>query len=91
MAIARSLVSLFRVFVVFFIFIKIMIKKFTNKETGTISGAPIVAADPVTYVITAYGFYFFDDTATVVIAVGVGTTNLAFGKPDDLTDLFLTT
>jgi hypothetical protein len=35
----------------------------------------------VTYVITAYGFYFFDDTATVVIAVGVGTTNLAFGKP----------
>jgi hypothetical protein len=26
-------------------------------------------------------FYFFDDTATVVIAVGVGTTNLAFGKP----------
>ncbi len=52
-----------------------------NKETGTISGAPIVAADPVTYVITAYGFYFFDDTATVVIAVGVGTTNLAFGKP----------
>jgi hypothetical protein len=37
-----------------------------NKETGTISGAPIVAADPVTYVITAYGFYFFDDTATVV-------------------------
>jgi hypothetical protein len=24
-----------------------------NKKTGTISGAPIVAADPVTYVITA--------------------------------------
>jgi hypothetical protein len=39
-----------------------------NKETGTISGAPIVAADPVTYVITAYGFYFFDDTATVISA-----------------------
>jgi hypothetical protein len=38
----------------------------------SISGAPIVAADPVTYVITAYGFYFFDDTATVVIAVGAG-------------------
>jgi hypothetical protein len=28
----------------------------------------------------AHGFYFFDDTATVVIAVGVGTTNLALGK-----------
>jgi hypothetical protein len=27
-----------------------------------------------------HGFYFFDDTATVVIAVGVGTTNLALGK-----------
>jgi hypothetical protein len=51
-----------------------------NKETGTISGAPIVAADPVTYVITAYGFYFFDDTATVVIAVGAGTINLMIVK-----------
>jgi hypothetical protein len=67
-----------------------MIKKFPiafknnfvkAQETGTISGAPIVAADPVTYVITAYGFYFFDDTATVVIAVGAGTINLALGKP----------
>jgi hypothetical protein len=35
----------------------------------------------VTYVITAYGFYFFDDTATVVIAVGASTINLALGKP----------
>jgi hypothetical protein len=48
-----------------------------NKKTGTISGAPIVAADPVTYVVMAHGFYFFDDTATVVIAVGAGTINLA--------------
>ncbi|WP_180324180.1 galactose-binding domain-containing protein, partial [bacterium endosymbiont of Bathymodiolus sp. 5 South] len=60
-----------------------------NKETGTISGAPIVAADPVTYVITAYGFYFFDDTATVVIAVGAGTINLALGKPATQSSTFL--
>ena len=51
-----------------------------NKETGTISGAPIVAADPVIYTVTAIGRRG-QDTATVVIAVGVGTTNLAFGKP----------
>ncbi|VVH67380.1 Late competence protein ComGC, access of DNA to ComEA, FIG007487 [uncultured Gammaproteobacteria bacterium] len=60
-----------------------------NKETGTISGAPIVAADPVTYVITAYGFYFFDDTATVVIAVGASTINLALGKPATQSSTFL--
>jgi hypothetical protein len=28
----------------------------------------------------AHGFYFFDDTATVVIAVGAGTINLALGN-----------
>jgi hypothetical protein len=27
--------------------------------------SPIVAADPVTYVVMAHGFYFFDDTATL--------------------------
>jgi hypothetical protein len=48
--------------------------------TITISGTPIVASDPVTYVVTANGF-FSNDTATVVITIGVGTTNLAFGKP----------
>jgi hypothetical protein len=36
----------------------------------------------VTYVVTANGF-FSNDTATVVITIGVGTTNLAFGKPAD--------
>ena len=60
-----------------------------NKKTGTISGAPIVAADPVTYVIMAHGFYFFDDTATVVIAVGAGTINLALGKPATQSSTFL--
>ncbi|CAC9641182.1 hypothetical protein BCLUESOX_765 [bacterium endosymbiont of Bathymodiolus sp. 5 South] len=50
-----------------------------NKKTGTISGAPIVAADPVIYTVTAIGRRG-QDTATVVIAVGVGTTNLALGK-----------
>jgi hypothetical protein len=28
-----------------------------NKKTGTISGAPIVASDSVTYVVTANGFH----------------------------------
>jgi hypothetical protein len=45
--------------------------------------------NPVTYVITAYGFYFFDDTATVVIAVGAGTINLALGKPATQSSTFL--
>jgi sorbitol-specific phosphotransferase system component IIBC len=43
-----------------------------NTETGVISGVPIVASDPVTYVITATSFFTFnEDTATVVIAVGI--------------------
>ncbi|SSC07500.1 galactose-binding domain-containing protein [bacterium endosymbiont of Bathymodiolus sp. 5 South] len=50
-----------------------------NKKTGTISGAPIVASDSVTYVVTANGFHS-NDTVTVVIAVGVGTANLALRK-----------
>ena len=50
-----------------------------NTKTGTISGMPIVASNPVTYVVTAVNF-FAEDTATVVIAVGVGDINLAFGK-----------
>jgi hypothetical protein len=42
-------------------------------NTGTISGTPIASSDPVTYTVTAFGlFFFFSDTATVVIAVGVG-------------------
>jgi hypothetical protein len=33
------------------------------------------------YTVTAFGlFFFFSDTATVVIAVGVGDINLALGK-----------
>jgi hypothetical protein len=51
-----------------------------NKKTGGISGVPIVASDPVIYTVTATGRRGHD-TATVVITVGVGTTNLAFGKP----------
>ncbi|CAB5496310.1 hypothetical protein AZO1586I_8, partial [Bathymodiolus thermophilus thioautotrophic gill symbiont] len=50
-----------------------------NTKTGTISGMPIVASNPVTYVVTAVNF-FAKDTATVVITVGVGDINLAFGK-----------
>ncbi|SSC08883.1 hypothetical protein BTURTLESOX_143 [bacterium endosymbiont of Bathymodiolus sp. 5 South] len=41
---------------------------------------PIVASDPVIYTVTAIGRRG-QDTATVVIIVGVGTTNLALGKP----------
>jgi hypothetical protein len=37
---------------------------------------PIVASDPVIYTVTAIGRRG-QDTATVVITVGVGTTNLA--------------
>ena len=50
-----------------------------NTKTGTISGTPIAASDPVTYVVTATGA-FAKDTATVIIAVNVGNINLAFGK-----------
>ena len=50
-----------------------------NKKTGTISGVPIVASDSVTYTVTAVGRHG-RDTATVVITVGVGTTNLALRK-----------
>jgi hypothetical protein len=40
-----------------------------NTNTGAISGVPIVASDPVTYVITATSFFTYnEDTATVVIA-----------------------
>jgi hypothetical protein len=51
-----------------------------NKKTGDISGVPIVASDPVIYTVTATGRRGHD-TATVVITVGVGTANLALGKP----------
>ena len=55
-----------------------------NARNGTISGTPIFTSDPVTYVITTYVVtatgLFIKDTATVVIAVGVGDINLAFGK-----------
>ncbi|CAB5507259.1 hypothetical protein AZO1586I_1800, partial [Bathymodiolus thermophilus thioautotrophic gill symbiont] len=55
-----------------------------NARNGTISGTPIFTSDPVTYVITTYVVtatgLFAKDTATVVIAVGVGDINLAFGK-----------
>ena len=50
-----------------------------NKKNGTISGMPIVASDSVTYTVTAVGRRG-QDTATVVITVGVGDINLAFGK-----------
>jgi hypothetical protein len=40
---------------------------------------PIVASDSVTYTVTAVGRHG-RDTATVVITVGVGTTNLALRK-----------
>jgi hypothetical protein len=53
-------------------------KNFT--DLPGISGVPIVASDPVIYTVTATGRRGHD-TATVVITVGVGTTNLAFGKP----------
>jgi hypothetical protein len=51
-----------------------------NTNTGAISGVPIVASDSVTYVITATSFFTYnEDTATVVIAVGIGDINLALG------------
>ncbi|CAC9651846.1 hypothetical protein, partial [uncultured Gammaproteobacteria bacterium] len=58
-----------------------------NKKTGTISGVPIATSDPVTYTVTAALMAMMEvdrrgqDTATVVIAVGVGDINLALGKP----------
>jgi hypothetical protein len=55
-----------------------------NARNGTISGTPIFASDPVTYVVTTYVVtatgLLVKNTATVVIAVGVGDINLAFGK-----------
>jgi hypothetical protein len=37
---------------------------------------PIAASDPVTYVITATSFFTYnEDTATVVIAVGISDIN----------------
>ncbi|VVM18578.1 hypothetical protein BSPWISOXPB_1629 [uncultured Gammaproteobacteria bacterium] len=56
-------------------------------KTGTISGVPIATSDPVTYTVTAALMAMMEvdrrgqDTATVVIAVGVGDINLALGKP----------
>jgi site-specific DNA-adenine methylase len=66
-----------------------------NKKTGTISGVPIVVSDSVTYTVTAVLMarmkvdYHGQDTATVVIAVGVGTINLALGKPATQSSTFL--
>ncbi len=61
-----------------------------NAATGTISGTPIASSDPVTYTVTAFGlFFFFSDTATVVIAVGVGDINLALGKHATQTSIYL--
>jgi hypothetical protein len=64
---------------------------------------PIVASDPVTYTVTAVLMNRMavdprgQDTATVVIAVGTGTTNLALiytaisaVVDNDLLDVFLT-
>ncbi|VVH50443.1 ClpB protein [uncultured Gammaproteobacteria bacterium] len=59
-----------------------------NKKTGTISGVPIVASDSVTYTVTAVGRRG-QDTATVIITVGVGTTNLALGKPATQSSTYL--
>jgi hypothetical protein len=48
---------------------------------------PIATSDPVTYTVSAVLMarmkvdYHGQDTATVVIAVGVGDINLAFRKP----------
>jgi hypothetical protein len=39
-----------------------------NKKTGTISGAPIVASDSVTYVETANGFKAFKEVEKMVTA-----------------------
>ncbi|VVM22056.1 hypothetical protein BSPWISOXPB_3054 [uncultured Gammaproteobacteria bacterium] len=49
---------------------------------------PIVASDPVIYTVTAIGRRG-QDTATVVITVGVGTTNLALGKPATQSSTYL--
>jgi hypothetical protein len=59
-----------------------------DAKTGTISGVPIAASDSVTYTVTAVLMTYTmpevdrrgQDTATVVIAVGIGDINLAFGK-----------
>jgi len=59
-----------------------------NKKNGTISGMPIVASDSVTYTVTAVGRRA-QDTATVVITVGVGNINLAFGKHATQSSIYL--
>ncbi|CAC9491816.1 hypothetical protein [uncultured Gammaproteobacteria bacterium] len=59
-----------------------------NAKTGTISGVPIVASDPVTYTVTAVG-HRGHDTATIVIAVGVGVINLALRKPATQSSTYL--
>ena len=61
-----------------------------NTSTGAISGVPIVDSDPVAYVITATSFFTYsEDTAVVVIAVGVGGINLALGKPATQSSIYL--
>jgi hypothetical protein len=61
-----------------------------NTNTGAISGVPIAASDPVTYVITATSFFTYnEDTATVVIAVGISDINLALGKPATQSSTYL--
>jgi hypothetical protein len=37
-----------------------------NTNTGAISGVPIVASDPVTYVITATSFFTYNEDMTGV-------------------------
>jgi hypothetical protein len=59
-----------------------------NAKTGAISGVPIVASDPVTYTVTAVG-HRGHDTATIVIAVGVGVINLALRKPATQSSTYL--
>jgi hypothetical protein len=49
---------------------------------------PIVASDSITYTVTAVGRRG-QDTATVIITVGVGTTNLALGKPATQSSTYL--
>jgi hypothetical protein len=60
-----------------------MVDEKNDPQTAIRSGrVPIVASDPVTYTVTAVLMIRMavdprgQDTATVVIAVGTGTTNL---------------
>ncbi|VVH51520.1 hypothetical protein BPUTSESOX_938, partial [uncultured Gammaproteobacteria bacterium] len=59
-----------------------------NEKTGTISGAPIVGSDSVTYTVTAFG-RGGPNTAIVVITVDVGDINLAFGKHATQSSIYL--